>query len=107
MASAAFEGRYQAWRRHLESRPEIMASSWSRDSTDNEPYRAIIELGPAALPDLIDKLAEGEHLLNAAMFAITGLTRAAVVPHAHADYSEQEISRFLLAWWGARGGAGP
>jgi len=94
-----FERHYREWRDLIESTPRLRYSSKTTDFMDNEPFRRLVALGLPALPFIMAKVRDGDFFLNNAVFEITGLTTADVVPDADETYPQQEIAQFLVEWW--------
>ena len=64
--------------------------------TEFMPFLEIVKCGIDAVPFIVNKLKEGEFVLNEAMRAITGMDMHERFPEAD---SEQEISRLWILWW--------
>jgi hypothetical protein len=91
-----FDDAYRKWRDAIDRDPSLSLSSRPEDYTSIPEYKAIVDLGQAALPGILDRLEAGDFLLNEAAFTIAGLKYEDVVPDPDGFYSEQEVSRFLL-----------
>ena len=87
-----------AYRRLLplwqEERRQFLHSSNTYDSWKGPHGRAIIALGPAVIPHLIQGLRQGDFWFNVPLALITK------VDIANGEYhSEQASSALWLAWW--------
>lgn len=80
----------------------VQLSSKPEDYTNNEPYAAIVALGEAALPFLVEKLEEGEFLLYRAILDILGVRLEELVARDLQFESEQRKSEELIEWWRRR-----
>ena len=67
-----FDVLYEEWQRVIQD-PKIQISSRPQDYTNNKPYREIIRLGKGALPFILEKIVQGNFLMNQAAIEVTGL----------------------------------
>jgi hypothetical protein len=91
----AFESAFQEWQRDIQN-PEIQLLSSLDARTMLASYRAIIDLGPEALPFLFEKLQKGHFYLNEAIAEITRVNLRNDYPD---DIGEQKLSEHWLEWW--------
>ena len=96
-----FDTLFEEWQRVIQD-PKIQLSSRPQDYIDNEPYRAIIELGKDALPFVIEKLEQGVFFLNQAVADIEGVRIEELISPKKRFPSEQEKSELLIEWWKSR-----
>ena len=54
-----FEARYQQWKSFI-STGTLSLSSFTDDYINNEPFQAIVDLGPEAIPFIIQKMKTDE-----------------------------------------------
>lgn len=98
-AREAFEEHHGRWRKFIDRKPELQLSSRTPDYTENRHYRKMISLGVPALPYIMERIAEGDFLLNRAVLEIMEWSLSDIIPDPSKAYSEQEISHYLLEWW--------
>ena len=68
----AFEDYYQTWKSFTQS-DDVVLSSFSEEYINNPHFQAMVDLGPEAVPDIIQKLQtdESAHFLIHALERIT------------------------------------
>src|SRR5438445_5837457 len=93
-----FEHYFREWLKLIQ-KPEIMTSSNTSDYLDNEPYKAIVQLGIPILPLIMEKIRQGFFLFNEAASRIMNLKLMDISPKGIVPISEQEVSRLWLNWW--------
>ena len=67
-----FDALYADWERVIQD-PKIRLHSRPREYIDNEPYRQIVKLGKAALPFVLEKIANGVFFMNQAALEIADI----------------------------------
>lgn len=85
-----FENHYQSWKAHCK---KVETSSLIEDRFDSPDYRAIVSLGPAVVPYIIEKMHEDKEFIWSAWTwsAITGvITNPNINPWAKES---------ILSWW--------
>ena len=77
-----FNQRYEAWKVYIEEDLTLGLLSSDEAYIDNEPYQALVSLGEAAIPFMVEQLLcdEAGHFLIQALAEITGY-----------EFSEEEI----------------
>lgn len=96
-----FDTLFAEWKKVIQD-PKILLSSRPQDYTNNDPYREMVKLGRDVLPFIIEKLEQGEFLLNQAVAEITGIKMEEITGEeitGRRFLSEQEKSRLLVKWW--------
>jgi hypothetical protein len=73
-----FEALHAAWLKIIQD-PKIQFSSRPQDYTNNQPYREMIKMGKDALPLILEKIEQGEFLLNEAALKVAELDLGEVV----------------------------
>jgi len=96
-----FDALFSEWEKVIDD-PKIRISSRPRDYINNEPYKAIVNLGEVALPLIIEKLKQGVFFMNQAVLDITGVKIDHIIGKEKRFPSEQEKSRLLIDWWKTR-----
>lgn len=91
-----------AWKEYLRQNPNIQESSNTSDYISNEPYEAIVALGPEAVPFIIQDLEKGDFFLNSAIKRITGMDARKVYPNENI-IGEQDVSKLWIRWWHEKG----
>lgn len=102
MTQEKFQAHYALWQAYI-SRPEVQLSSKSSAYTDCSTYRAIVGLGPKALPYIVEKMREGQatgwkesqFFLWHAAKKLSGKD----LSDGKLGVSEQEMARRYVAWW--------
>lgn len=96
-----FDVLYEEWQKVIQD-PKIQISSRPRDYINNEPYREIIRLGKCALPFILEKIAQGNFLMNQAAIEVSGLHLDKIVeneirkiPSDRALFLADETPQFL------------
>jgi hypothetical protein len=111
-AAGAFEERYARWKR------AVQAASLSSDDAayvDTPEFRALIDLGPEAVPLMVAKMESGD---PAAHFLVHALPRLAPGGPGAAELDEarrakggplgdQDEARLWVRWWHARRAGAP
>lgn len=100
-----FEQLYGEWTRSLQQSTTPYSSS-DRDFIQNPPFEAIVDLGPDALPFIMEKLRSDAqaHFLIHALSRITGKRFspeeiAASSSSADGPIGNQALARLWLSWW--------
>lgn len=93
-----FNALYEEWK-EASQHPEVRLSSRPEDYINNEPYRKMVAMGREALPLVIEKLEQGEFLLNQAVADMEGVGLDELIKTDQPFPSEQEKSRLLIQWW--------
>jgi len=70
---STFEAKYRAWLQQRRAAPSLSSEFDARRVYDNEPFRAVVRLGPAAVPYMIKKVQQ-DRMLGYALYRITGFT---------------------------------
>jgi hypothetical protein len=96
-----FEKLFYEWKAIINT-PQVLISSRPKDYIDNEPYREIVKMGSIVLPFIIDKIEQGEFLLNQAVFEIAEIKVEDISDKDNAFPSEQEKAAYVLRWWKER-----
>ncbi|ACL04743.1 hypothetical protein Dalk_3053 [Desulfatibacillum aliphaticivorans] len=99
---AKFDEAYRNWQTYCDT-PDVMYSSLRSTYVENEPFGAIINLGPPALPFIMEKLQKdkdndwqgGDFLLWYAVKEITGVD----LEQWDLFESEPEIVEKYIQWW--------
>ena len=96
-----FDRLYAEWENRIKD-PKIQVSSRPQDYTNLEPYRAIVDLGPDALPLVLEKIAGGVFLMNEAALEMAGtrmediVVKEKVLPQTErADFAVEQVPAFL------------
>ena len=81
------------WKEYID-KPKVKLSSRTNDYVDCEPYRKIEALGTSILPNLIEKMKQGEYLL---WYAVRNISNIDLKEN---DFEgEQEIANKYIKWW--------
>ena len=96
-----FDALFSEWEKIIDD-PKIRISSRPWDYINNQPYKAIVNLGEEALPFIMEKLEQGVFFLNQAVLDITGVKIERIMGKEKRFPSEQEKSRLLIDWWNAQ-----
>ncbi|WP_028314354.1 hypothetical protein [Desulfatibacillum aliphaticivorans] len=97
-----FDEAYRNWQIYCDT-PDVMYSSLRSTYVENEPFGAIINLGPPALPVIMEKLQKdkdndwqgGDFLLWYAVKEITGVD----LEQWDLFESEPDIAEKYIQWW--------
>jgi hypothetical protein len=99
--AAEFERHYQDWKTFIAS-GDLVLSSISEDYTNNPHFQAIVDLGPDAVPYIIEKFDTDEeaHFLIHALERITNKRfTSSEVEAAQARYGETLGNQGFAAMW--------
>jgi hypothetical protein len=96
-----FDDLFAQWEEAIQD-PRVQISSRPQDYIDNEPYRAIVNLGQEALPYVMEKLEQGAFFLNQAVLDIAEISMDEILEEEQPFPSEQDKSELLLRWWRSR-----
>ena len=103
---------YEAWKEYIRKDPSCALSSSDARFIENPAFRAIIELGPAAIPAIVAHLFRDDHshFLHHSLRQLTGhrftpQDRAAAI-HLFGHLGNQAECAMWLGWWGKMQQAG-
>lgn len=74
-----FETAYKKWRKAIADDPKLQLSSRPQDYTALKEYRAMLKLGSGVLPLVLEKIEEGDFLLNQAALDLARIKMESVV----------------------------
>ncbi|MCP3998540.1 MAG: hypothetical protein GY722_26250 [bacterium] len=100
VAPKTFDQLYAELEEYRETSPALISSRTS-DQNDCEAFREIVGRGEEFLPQIVEKIEEGDFFLNQAMEEVTGIDIREVFPDER-PFGEQEVSRLWIQWWNRR-----
>ncbi|MCP3998108.1 MAG: hypothetical protein GY722_24060 [bacterium] len=100
VAPKTFDQLYAELEEYRET-PPVSISSGIDDHNDCEAFREIVRRGDEFLPQIVEKIEEGDFFLNQAMEQITGIDIREIFPD-EPTLGEQDASRLWLRWWNRR-----
>lgn len=93
-----FEDAYGQWVKESESGSLSFASN-SETLQELESFQRLVDLGEESLPFIVEKLQEGNFLLNYVMEKIIGIRIFNIRRDAYSILSRQDISKIWIEWW--------
>ncbi len=100
VAPKTFDQLYAELEEYRET-PSVSISSRTDDHNDCEAFREIVRRGDEFLPQIVEKIEEGDFFLNQAMEQITGINIREIFPD-EPTLGEQDASLLWLRWWNRR-----